>query len=209
MDVKTETAGGTVMDRLREGTADLHRGAEGSGFQQRMVAGTLSREDYARWLVQMLHVHRALEAPLRTHLGEPDFVAVREEQLQEPYLLEDLAALGVEPDAWPPLPAVAAFVADAAARAQESPLDLLGWHYVLEGSNNGNRFIARRLLPALGLVAGGGRYLDPYGAEQPVKWAAFKQAMVDREFSAEQSDVLLAAARRMFAVVGELSGQLG
>lgn len=196
----------TVMDRLREGTADLHRGAEGSGFMQRMAAGTLSRDEYARWLVQMLHLHRAYEGRLRAHLGEADFAALREEQFQEPYLLEDLATLGVDPAAWPPLPAVEGFAADASGAVQ--PLELLGWHYVLEGSNNGNRFIARRLLPALGLVAGGGRYLDPYGAEQPAKWAAFKQAMVEREFSAEQGDTLLAAARRMFAVVGELGAQL-
>lgn len=199
-----------VMERLKTGTWDLHQAAEGHDFQQRMVAGAISREEYAAWLGQMLLVHRALEEPL-ARLAETDerFAAVRPEQMQVPYLEADLASLGADADAVTPLPATAALVAEIERDATEEPLRLLGHHYVLEGSNNGNRFIARRLLPALDLEAGaGGRYLDPYGDRQRELWAGFKDAMGKIPFTAGEIDVLVGAARSMFAAVGGLSAAL-
>jgi heme oxygenase len=200
----------SVMDRLRTGTADLHRSAEGQAFQRRLASAELSREAYIAWLVQMLHVHRALERPLAERMGrDPRFAALHPEQLQEPYLLADLSALGVDGEHPPaPLPATAACVARMARCADEAPLDLLGFHYVLEGSNNGNRFLARRLVPALGLQRGGGRYLDPYGEEQPLKWAAFKATMNEQPFGRDDMDRLVAAAREMFAAIGAISAEL-
>ena len=110
------SAAPTVMERLRAETADLHSSAEGKDFQRRMVKGELTRDDYARWLGQMLLVHRALEAPLRALMGSPAFAALREEQLQEPYLLEDLDALGQDPAAVTPLPAPTKGAAQASTR---------------------------------------------------------------------------------------------
>ena len=203
------SAAPTVMERLRAETADLHSSAEGKDFQRRMVKGELTRDDYARWLGQMLLVHRALEAPLRALMGSPAFAALREEQLQEPYLLEDLDALGQDPAAMTPLPATAALVASIERAAAETPLALLGYHYVLEGSNNGNRYIVRQLAPALGLNGHGQRYLDPYGAEQPAKWAQFKRDMDAVGFAPADADVLVAAAREMFSGIGAISEALG
>jgi heme oxygenase len=200
----------TVMERLRAETADLHGSAEGKDFQRRMVRGELNREEYGRWLGQMLLVHRALEAPLRALMQrDPAFAAVREEQLQEPYLLEDLNALGVDPAAVEPLAPTSALVQTIERQAGESPLSLLGHHYVLEGSNNGNRYIARQLVPALGLQERGHRYLDPYGAEQPAKWAQFKRDMDAAGFSSADADQLVEAARGMFTAIGEISDAVG
>lgn len=200
----------TIMERLRDETRDLHASAEGKAFQRRMLGGELSRDEYVEWLGQMLHVHRALEAPLRERwASDPAFAALREEQFQEPYLIADLAALDDDPTAHAPLPATAALVADIERAALETPLALLGFHYVLEGSNNGNRFIARRLLPALGIAHGqGDRYLDPYGEAQPAHWARFKQDMETVGFAAPQADLLVAAARRMFAGIAAISDEL-
>ncbi len=200
----------TIMTRLREETRDLHASAEGKAFQRRMLSGELSREEYVEWLGQMLQVHRALEAHLRRlWSSDPAFAALREEQFQEPYLLADLAALDGASGGHAPLPATAALIADIERAAVETPLALLGHHYVLEGSNNGNRYIVRRLAPALGIAHGeGDRYLDPYGEAQPALWARFKQDMEAVGFTSAQADLLVAAARRMFAGVGEISDEL-
>jgi heme oxygenase len=108
-----------------------------------------------------------------------------------------------------PLPATAALIRDIDRAAVEQPLALLGYHYVLEGSKNGNRFIARQLVPALGLAPSRAvRYLDPFAEAQPAKWAAFKTDMTATGFTADQIDLLVAAARRMFEGIGELSDQL-
>jgi heme oxygenase len=199
-----------VMERLRTETRDLHTSAEGKAFQRRMASGDLTRNDYLRWLGQMLHVHRALEAPLRQRWStDPAFAPLREEQFQEPYLLEDLGHLNSDPAAHGALPATAALVSEIQQAAHDAPLTLLGFHYVLEGSNNGNRFIVRRLIPALGLADGRGhRYLDPYGDSQPLVWSRFKQDMDAVGFDEAQADVLVAAARRMFEAIGEISDEL-
>jgi heme oxygenase len=199
-----------VMERLKIGTQDMHSLAEGRQFQRRMLKGAISRGEYTDWLGQMLLLHRALEKHLFGRLlGDPLFAAVREEQFQEPNLIADLAALGCDTEAVTPLPATAALIADIDRAAAETPLALLGYHYVLEGSKNGNRFIARQLVPALGLAPRrADRYLDPFASAQPVKWAEFKAAMTAIPFAAPQIDVLVAAARRMFEGIGELSDQL-
>ncbi len=199
-----------VMERLKVGTQDMHSLAEGRPFQRRMLKGGITRDEYTDWLGQMLLIHRALEKHLFARLlGDPLFAAVREEQFQEPNLIADLAALGCDKDAVAPLPATAALIADIDRAAVEAPLALLGYHYVLEGSKNGNRFIARQLVPALGLAPRrADRYLDPFADAQPAKWAAFKATMTTIGFDANQIDTLVAAARRMFEGLGELSDQL-
>jgi heme oxygenase len=199
-----------VMERLKVGTQDMHSLAEGRQFQRRMLRGEITRGEYADWLGQMLLIHRALEKHLFGRLlGDPLFAAVREEQFQEPNLIADLAALGCDTQGLTPLPATAAMIADIDRAAVEGPLALLGYHYVLEGSKNGNRFIARQLVPALGLAPRrADRYLDPFAEAQPVKWAQFKADMTAVGFDAAQIDLLVAAARRMFEGIGELSDQL-
>ncbi|MDH3525580.1 MAG: biliverdin-producing heme oxygenase [Acidobacteriota bacterium] len=200
-----------VMDQLRNGTRDLHVAAERQELQQRLAAGSLGRGDYVAWLEQMLLVHRALEGALAERMdADPRFAAVTRRQLQVPYLLEDLAALGADPATIEAVPAVAAFASAAAAAARDEPLRLLGFHYVLEGSNNGNRFIVRALAPRLGLKAeSGARYLDPYGPEQPALWQAFKSEMSRVPFTAGELALLVEAAREMFATIASLSAELG
>jgi heme oxygenase len=198
-----------IMTRLRDETAELHRQAESQDFQQRMFRGALERREYAAWLGQMWLVHRALEAELeRVGAADPRFVAVRAEHFKADRLAADLAALGAREPA--PLSATARLVARIVAAGRDEPLRLLGYQYVLEGSTNGNRILARRLLPVLGLDAGtAGRYLDPYGERQREVWAQFKADMGAVALDAAESDLLVEAARELFAAITELSAELG
>lgn len=196
-----------IMTRLRDETADLHQQAESQAFQQRMFRGALTRSEYASWLGQMWLVHRALENALEAvRGGDPRFAAVRAEHYKAGRLADDLAALGTA--AREPLPATARLLARIEAATREAPLRLLGFHYVLEGSTNGNRVLARRLLPALALDTAAGRYLDPYGERQREVWARFKAEMQEIEFTAEDENLLVAAARDLFAAISDLSGEL-
>lgn len=197
-----------IMLRLRNETADLHQRAESQTFQQRMFGGALTRPEYASWLGQMWLVHRALESELeRVRSSDPRFAPVRADHCKAERLAADLAAVGgAEPK---PLPSTARLIARIAAAAREEPLRLLGYHYVLEGSTNGNRILARRLLPALGLdAATAGRYLDPYGDRQREVWARFKEEMQQVELSTAECDLLVHAARELFAAIADLSAEL-
>jgi heme oxygenase len=197
-----------IMARLRDETADLHHQAETREFQQRMFRGELGRPEYVAWLAQMWHVHRTLESELvRARTADARFVAVRDEHFKAERLAADLDALGAGRPA--PLGSTARLLARIEAAGRDEPLRLLGYLYVLEGSANGNRILARRMLPTLGLdAATAGRYLDPYGDRQREVWVEFKSDMARFEISPAQGDALVGAARELFAGISELSSEL-
>lgn len=196
--------------RLKAANTELHQAAEHHPFQRAFAAGRLPREGYTAYLGQLLHVHRALEAELRRHRASlPALGAVlTDEQYQEPYLKEDLAHFGVNDE--PPALASTRHVADKFRKASAtSPIGLLGYHYVLEGSNNGSRFIAKGVRRAYGLEgAAGTRYLDPYGERQPQTWAKFKQDLDGAAVSPAEAEAIIAAAADMFRGISLISDEL-
>ncbi|HRJ49995.1 MAG TPA: biliverdin-producing heme oxygenase, partial [Phycisphaerales bacterium] len=110
---------GTISHDLRESTSDLHTAAERSELQRLLVSGRASRSQYAEHLSQMFLVHRALDAALRAASEASPAVrtVVRDEHFQEPYLREDLAFLGVNPESIEPVPATTAMTARIAGVA--------------------------------------------------------------------------------------------
>lgn len=200
----------STMQQLRDSTREEHDRAEHHAFQQAMFKGELSREAYIAWLGQMYLVHGALETALRRVSTDNQAIetVVRDHQYQVPYLLQDLECFGVDAAAIEPLPATRRFIASV-DEAEDDPVRLLGLHYVLEGSNNGSRFIARHVAQAYGLAPGPGlRYLDPYGDRQREYWMAFKNDMGTIQFSAEDNARLVSAAKQMYQTVADLSDDL-
>ena len=198
------------MQQLRDATREEHDRAEHHEFQQALVKGELSLDQYAAWLGQMYLVHDALESAVRTaaegHQGIRN--VVHEYQYQIPYLLEDLGNLGIDPATIEPLAATERFVS-IVGEWEASPLRLLGLHYVLEGSNNGSRYIARHVARAYELAPGPGlRYLDPYGDRQREYWAAFKSDMLAEDLSDAETELLVQGAKRMYQTVSELGDDL-
>lgn len=199
------------MLTLRESTAGHHRRAEQHTFQQQMVRGTLPRAVYLRWLGQMLQIHSTLESHLdRLVTRDPRLTTVfDDERRRAPALRRDLAFLGAATDP-PPLPAVRRLLTRMEQWAADHPLALLGMLYVLEGSTNGSKFIARRLRPAYELPATGegAGYLDPYGAMQPARWRAFKTAMDALQLPATEVVHLTLAAQQTFDSLSDLGTEL-
>lgn len=200
-----------IMLTLRESTASHHRLAEQHEFQQQFVRGTLPRPLYVQWLGQLLHIHAALEAHL-------DWLVVRNPQLKSVFdegrrkvvpLQKDLAFLGSAEDQ-PALPAARAMVARTEQLATEQPMALLGILYVLEGSTNGSKFIARKVRPAYELppTGEGSAYLDPYGDMQPARWQEFKAAMDALNLPAAEVKPIVLAAQQTFDSIRELGAEL-
>lgn len=200
----------SVMQRLRESTRDLHDAAEHHDFQRAFAQGTLPRDRYISYLGQMYLVHQALERQLRSAAETSEAIrsVVDERQYQVPYLVEDLEFFDTDPDSVEPLPGTQRLIDEIEQLASE-PASLLGLHYVLEGSNNGSRFIARGLMPAYGMAPGPGlRYLDPYGDEQRERWLDFRATMDEVRFSPEDADRLVDSARHMFQGIVHISDDL-
>ncbi len=201
----------SIMALLKESTADLHTKAESHPYQQRLIHGAISRDEYLQYLTQMFFVHQALENALRAVVerGHAIAMVVRDFQYQEPYLVEDLRYFGVDMGAIKPLAVVSQFRAAIDRDVLDNPLRLLGYHYVLEGSNNGSKFISKAVKKCLALNDGRGlRYLDPYGDQQREYWMQFKQDMDSIDFNPGDGELLVSAARDMFAWIYAISDGL-
>ena len=200
-----------VMATLKAATAEHHRRAEKHEFQQLMVRGALSRDAYAEWLGQMLLVHRGLEEHLtKLVASHPAVGAVFDDSRRKvPFLLDDLAFYQGRADS-DPVPATSRFLQYLDSLAASSPLSLLGALYVLEGSTNGARFIARRLRTAYDLPAdgGGAAYVDPYGDAQPRRWQEFKDEMEQLALGEADIRIITQAAQETFDAIGAVGGDL-
>ena len=155
-----------IMERLKEATSEQHRDAERRRLQKAMVSGRVPPEVYASWLEQMFLLHESLHEAIADRAAEYPVLAhiVRDEGRHAANLRADLALLGRSAEVATPLPSTERAIRAIDRTAASEPLALLGYNYVLEGSMNGNRYIARALQPNLPVQAVS--YLDPYGEDQ-------------------------------------------
>lgn len=195
-----------VMDQLKEATAELHSAAESHAFQRSFVKGTLTIEQYCAYLGQLRHVHEGVERRLRDlKARRPELAPVLHAD-HSSRLRADLKHFGADPDAIAALAPTVALIETIDQAAKADPLTALGYHYVLEGSMNGNRFIAMGMMRGMGLKPGPGlSYLDPYGERQRETWSAFKQSMNDAGFTQAEIDVMIDAACGMFRGITTIS----
>lgn len=199
-----------IMDRLRVATAKQHDDAENHEFQQAFFAGRLTRDQYVRYLVELHHVYACLENHIRSASKDRPELAqvVAEENYREADLVDDLDFFGVAPGSSNPTPATETFMSHTEVLARTNPIALLGMHYVLEGSNNGSKFISRNIRRAYELTDRGVRTLDPYGSDQRQKWLDYKLRMGELELSQDECDALVQAAQYMFSALGRVSSDL-
>jgi len=197
-----------IMDLLKEATSEPHRDAERRRLQSELVRGRLPAETYARWLGQMFLLHRALWKEIERRRAEhpPLDEIVRDEGLHVENLRADLALFGIDGDEVAPLASTQGAIRSIDLTSRADPLSLLGYNYVLEGSMNGNRFIARALENSLEVPAI--TYLDPYGDEQRPVWQEYRERMNAAGFDEAQGDRMIAGAKEMFRFVAEMSEEL-
>jgi heme oxygenase len=197
----------SLSQALRAETRDWHAIAEEHPFETRLLSGKATRDDYARYLGQLFHVHSALEASLRTlAASHPVFGGVVcEYHYREGALRADLRTLGQTPDSHPPLAATRLLRQRIEALTGETPLALLGILYVLEGSTNGGRFIARAIRRAMPLpMDAGTAYLDPHGASQRERWERFRMTLDTLDLRSEDRDAIIGAACDAFRGVHDI-----
>lgn len=195
----------SIMTRLKTETADLHRYAESRPLQQSMFRGAVSAPVLTEYLGQLWLVHDALERRLDAVRGNDVAVAsvFDDGHRHSVRLAADLARAGIDPATVPPTPGTAALLATIDAA---TPPALLGVLYVLEGSMNGNRFLAPRLAPIAEMPgAPGMTYFDPYGDAQRTRWESFRRRMDDVDPSVEDAMAIERAALRTFEAIAAIS----
>ena len=195
----------SLADELKSATAEAHRNAETRPLQKQLVQGALPLPTMAGYLAQLMLVHRALETELDKR-GRADTAV---ESLwsglarHSDHLALDIADFGLAADAVQPLAPTLAFIAHL--ERSDVPA-LIGALYVLEGSMNGNRFIAagiRRARPEIGDETL--RYFDPYGEAQRPTWMTFRERLDGCGFDEAARAAVLASAEATFEAVGAIS----
>lgn len=169
-----------ISTLLRESTAQQHIDAEHHPLQQSLIKGRATREQYSRWLGQMLLVHTALEEALTSAAQVSPAVksVFLPHHRRRELALADLTALGVAISTVTPESATLAFTARMAPLADCAPDSLIGALYVIEGSSNGGVFIAKAVERALAIEPGfATRAINPHAAATRENWAAFKSSI--------------------------------
>ncbi len=203
-----EPMAGGIMGHLRETTRALHKEAESRSLQRSMAKGTLPPGSYVMYLGQLRHLHESLEASLDTVTASHPGLAglFTDDRRRVPDLDRDLAAFGISMEDVPVLPPTAEFISRVEDLAESDPVALLGPLYVLEGSTNGGRFLARVLERSLQIEGPAGlSYMDPYGDRQPEMWATFKTLADQVELTPAQRDVVTEAACETFRAIATIS----
>lgn len=204
-------AGPTVMERLRDSTAENHKNAEGHALQSQLAKGTLSKAHFVAYHAQLYLVHAALESQLSAKAAATLAISrvVKIYQLSAQYLAADLRHFGVDPAGVKPTPATTALTTTINTLASTDPIALLGMHYVLEGSKNGAKYLCRVVNKAYGLTPGqGALYMDAYGEQQRAYWQAFKDDMNAVGFSEEQTRAMIGAAMSMFDAIAAIGSDV-
>lgn len=200
----------SIMQRLKTETRDLHSHAETRTLQRQIASGEVDRGAFAAYLGQLFVVHRALETAL-AESGSSD-TAIRAiatpDRMRVPDLERDLAFHEVKVDSLDAGAAARRFAAHIDEALGSEPVALLGALYVLEGSTNGGRFLARALRQSWHLDGEGLAYFDPYGDEQPQRWAAFKRDMDTLDFGADQQEAIIDMAKDTFKAISEVSDEV-
>jgi heme oxygenase len=203
-----EQAASGIMGHLRETTRALHKEAESRPLQRSMAKGTLPAGSYVMYLGQLRHLHESLESCLDSVTGSHPWLAglFTDDRRRVPDLDRDLAAFGVDPDDVPVLPPTAEFIGRIERLTASDPMALLGPLYVLEGSTNGGKFLARVLERSLRIEDRAGlAYMDPYGDRQPEMWAEFKRLADQVELTPAQRGAVTDAARDTFRAIASIS----
>ncbi len=198
----------TLSTRLKEATWASHQSAESRAWQKSLARGEAEPARLALYLTQLQRIHAALERLVDADPIVRAGLAWNDEYRHSRRLAADLEDLAVADSANARLPLlpVTSAILDAIARAVATePFALLGFLYVLEGSMNGNRFLVRALRRGSVAAHCKLRYFDPYGEQQPTRWAAFKLAFDRVTLGPEEESAVLAAALATFEGVSEIS----
>ncbi len=201
----------SIMSRLKEETAELHRNAENMELEKALAKGALPKDVYIAMLEQRLLVHRVLERELQAHVADCDAIAkvFAEHHVHSGRIEDDLRFFDRDPGSVVAGGATAETTKWVERLSAENPVALLGVHYVFEGSTNGARYIARSVSGVYGLKDSRGvAYMTSTGEKQPENWRNFKTSMDAVGFSAEDQDAIVESAKGTFNAIAAIDREL-
>jgi heme oxygenase (biliverdin-producing, ferredoxin) len=183
-----------LSSRLRSGTRLDHDAAQGSGFLDRLAAGTLPRQAYADLAAQHWFIYETLEqaaAAMRTDPVAGAFVLPELTRL--PALSADLATLlGPEPKLTA-LPATEEYRARLREVAFDRPWGFIAHHYTRYlGDLSGGQYLGPAIAKAYGLNGAGHRFFVFEGVSPPAFRTRYRELLDGLAFSPADEHAFLA-----------------
>lgn len=201
----------TVMDLLRESTSEMHNSAEANEFQHRLSAAKVQKDELAQYLEQLYLIHQSISSLIEQSQSTNPALrhVVRDYHHDLTCIVNDIEYLGGKPEQATPLKATAELVVSMNKTAKSETAALLGYLYVLEGSTNGAKFLAKALRKGLELPENAGAsYFDRYGDQQRERWNGFKQSMNEVDFNEQERAKLVSTATETFRTFGKIGDEL-
>ncbi len=193
---------------LKNAIETLHRRIESTAYAQAIFSGSISPEDYARSLVQFLHIHEALEEQLAKHAALPCHDA--ETMDRSTSLRRDIAWWGGFADE-APLASTARLISTFDQAGQTNPIGLIGALYVFEGSRMGSMILAGSLSRGLRVPVQPGVGLDYHVdgiADRPRTWRGFRETLNALELSDEDRDAVIQSAVTTMSLLCDIYADL-
>jgi heme oxygenase len=187
----------------------LHRRIESTPYALAIFSGTITPTDYGRSLVQMLHLHEALEEQLARHPELPIYDP--ETMGRSTSLRRDIAWWGGFADGLP-LASTTNLVEAFESWSQDSPIGLIGALYVFEGSRMGSMILAGSLSRGFRVPAQPANGLDYHVdgiADRPATWRRFRESLNALELSSEQRETVVASAVTTMSILCDVRQELG
>jgi heme oxygenase (biliverdin-producing, ferredoxin) len=198
----------TFAEELKASTRKAHESAEGNQFQKELFSGNLPVTEYAEYLKQLYLIHSRLEEHLEKIRAADGRLApvVHDIQFQREFLRTDLKHLNESESSngFEPLPTTVDFINRLDQSAKQTPVSLLGAHYVLLGSKHGGKFICQVLKKQYQFTDAGCLYFDPYGGEFRQHWLTFVDGMNGAGLTGEERSAIVDLAGHTFDAVGNV-----
>ncbi len=198
-----------MFSALREAIAADHDAIEKTPYALALAVGNIAREDYLLGLVQLYHVHAALEVAVAQSAElKPFFTPAME---RTPAIKRDLAHFGRRVEDYAVLPQTQVIAAEVLRLVKTAPHNLLAHIYVLEGSRMGSLVLTKPIAQALQVQPEEHCGIDYHveGArETPLRLRGWKEAVGSVAWGTEQESAILSTAAQFMHALCQLYAAL-
>jgi heme oxygenase len=195
------------MDTLRNETRLEHRRVELLPFAAAMASSTLSLESYVALLDAFNTIHSSLEAVF----SQSDHVGIRmiwDESLQLSLRLgRDISFFAPQKLRKSSVITIRSQIVAQRIRqrANDDPLSLLGYLYVLIGATLGGSILKTQVAQAFGLTGADGIvYFSTHTDEPDAPWVCFRQRMMETSFDPTEERRIVDAANEAFSFIAQI-----
>ena len=197
----------TLMETLKAATFTAHASLQTAPFFAALAGCQLPLESYVGQLRALLAIHAVVEQVTVDSLDDRVQSVWRADMRKLPFLRQDLQYF--EPrtvaDLKEAVDVTLQTIGTLRQQSLETPLALLGWLYVLEGSTLGASVVQPLVARALLLVGDEGMaYLHNYGTAARSRWADYSRRMNALALETEERAHIAQAATALFTYLEAL-----